>query len=234
MSVRKRPPRYRKDGSLAPPEWQADFTVNGQRVVKQFPTQRQAKAYERQSKAAADMGAFTAPRRDGKTVADAAELYLEWCKGEELGGELRRQTVEYYSHLIRLHIIPRLVEITVKGTVRKVPLGDVKLANLTRPIVEQWRLGLVGTGKRVTAVHTLVQLKRILNSAVRLGLVDYNVALPVKIKQKAPPKKVAGRNFPNSKEALMLMREAKGYLSPILITLLSTDPRLNRVQSQSF
>jgi integrase len=227
MSVRKRPPRYRKDGSLAPPEWQADFTVNGQRVVKQFRTQREAKAYERQSKAAADKGAFTAPRRDGKTVADAAELYLEWCKGEEL----RRQTVEYYSHLIRRHIIPRLVEITVKGKVLKVPLGAVKLANLTRPMVEQWRLGLVGTGKRVTAVHTLLRLKLILDNAVHLGLVDHNVALPVKIKQKAPPKKVAGRDFPNSKEAVTLMRETKGYLRPILVTLLSTGMRQGELRA---
>jgi integrase len=231
MSVRKRPPRYRKDGSLAPSVWQADFALNGKRVVKQFPTQREAKVYERQSKAAADKGAFTAPRRDGKTVADAANLYLERCKAEEQGGELRRQTVEYYGDLIRLHILPRLVEIRAKGKPLKVPLGDVKLGHLTRPIVEQWRLGLVGTGKRVTAVHTLVQLKLILNNAVRLGLVEYNVALPVKIKQKAPSRKVAGRDFPNAKEALMLIQEVEGHLRPIVITLLSTGMRQGELRA---
>jgi integrase len=205
--------------------------VNGARVVKQFATQREAKVYERQSKAAADKAAFTPPRRDGKTVIDAVELYLEWCKAEELGGELRRQTVEYYSRLIHLHIVPRLVETRVKGKLLKVPLGKVKLANLTRSMVEQWRLEMVGTGKRVTAVHALVQLKQILNNAMRLGLVEHNVALPVKIKQKAPPRKLAGRDFPNIKEVLLVMQEAEGYLRPILITLLSTGMRQGELRA---
>src|SRR5262249_28085995 len=112
-----------------------------------------------------------------------------------------------------------------------VPLGTVKLDKLTRPMVEKWRDGLVGTGKRVTAQRTLVLLKCILKNAVRLGLVAYNVALDVEIKQKAPPKKIAGRDFPNTKEALMLMQEVEGYLRPIVITLLSTGMRQGELRA---
>jgi hypothetical protein len=92
VSVRKRKPWKRKDGSLGPARWTADFTVNGERVVKQFLTQREAKLYERQSKVASDKGAFTPPRRDGKTVIDAAELYLEYreaCVPDDAGAGIR-------------------------------------------------------------------------------------------------------------------------------------------------
>jgi integrase len=231
MSVRKRPPRYRKDGSVAPPEWQADFTVNGQRVVKQFPTQREAKAYERRSKDSADKGAFTAPRRDGETVADAGKAYIKWCRGEEIRGVLRKQTVDYYELLILHHINARFIDIKTKKGKVKARLGDVKLSNLLPPMVEQWRDDLVATGKGVTAVHTLIQLKLLLRNAKRLGWVSYNAAGDVVIRLKFPPKPLPGQDFPNNKEALMLMKGAEGYLRPILITLLSTGMRQGELRA---
>lgn len=231
MSVSKRPPRYRKDGSVAPPEWQADFTVNGQRVVKQFPTQREAKIYERRSKDAADKGAFTAPRRDGETVADAGKAYIKWCRGEAIRGVLRKQTVDYYELLILRHINARFIEINTKKGKVKVRLGDVKLSNLLPPIVEQWRDDLVATGKGVTAVHTLIQLKLLLRNAKRLGWVSYNAAGDVVIRLKPPPKPLPGQDFPNDKEALMLVKGAQGYLRPILITLLSTGMRQGELRA---
>lgn len=146
--------------------WCAQVSIDGQRLTKYAPTQRECRAWLKETLAQVDQG-MTA---DGSRVTLAA--YLEhWLTIVE--PSLRPNTWRQYHNITRRHILP--------------DLGDIHLAQL-RPDHLQGLYATkttAGLGARtIQLIHTI--LHRSLGHAVEWGLIGRNPSDAVKTPQ--PPR----------------------------------------------
>ena len=93
---------------------------NGKRKQETFTTKREAERRWIEVSAELRRGSHVS-LTDSLTVAEAGDLWIERAISEEL----ERSTYEEYRRVLRLHIVPLI--------------GSVKLAKLTRAIVEDFR-----------------------------------------------------------------------------------------------
>lgn len=184
MSVRK---RTWTSGGKEKRAWAATVTDrNGKRRQKSFKTQKAAKDWEVQTEQEKKLGIYT-PESETITVKEGGDLWLE--KTEQDG--LAPWTIYHYRRHVKNQINPRL--------------GDMRLTELTVPVIErccdEWRKG----GKHATAKRALICLKLILKEAMRRGLVPQNVARDVRIEGKKKRKPMIGREVPTAEEINILM-----------------------------
>ena len=191
--------RYRNQGK--PNEkfmgWVCDYAdQNGNRHMKLFKLEREAKAYLAKVTPEVRAGTHT-PQRHSITVTAAAELWLDRCETVE---KLVSATITQYRNHVRHHIKPNI--------------GDVKLSDLTAARVEKFKDDLLRVGmSRAMVVKVLTSTKAILNEAMRLGKVAQNVAIGVKpprAKSGDRPKLKIGRDVPTKEEIRDILKAAEG------------------------
>jgi integrase len=123
MSVRK---RILPGGGIA---WQVDYRDSaGVRRARQFPTKREADAFNLRARSELAAGTHT-PDSASITVREASDLWIARCEHDKLeAGTL----LDYRQHL-KLHILPFL--------------SNTKLSRLTVPMVNAFRDQLLDAGR---------------------------------------------------------------------------------------
>ncbi|MEM6900160.1 MAG: tyrosine-type recombinase/integrase [Pseudomonadota bacterium] len=167
--------------------WLVDYKdQNGRRRAKQFPTKKEAEAYGDRARDEIRQGRHTHDR-DSITVAVAADLWIAAGNAEGL----ERSTLKRYRELARLHIVSRF--------------GELKLSQLTKTQVIEWRQELLIEKSRSMASKIIRALSAILNNAMEIGAISQNVASDVKVGR---AKREAARVEPPARADLKKMIEA--------------------------
>jgi integrase len=189
MSIRKH--KWTTNDGKTSSAWLVQYSIaerdargKRKRHVKFFRTLAEAKEFEGKVRIDVKAGVHV-PTSKSPTVAEAGDNWLAYVRGE--GRE--RTTIDSYDLHLRLYIRPRL--------------GDVRLADLTTPVVEAFRDKLLADGlSRPTARKVLGSLKMLLKDAVRRGLAVYNAAAATQITtdKRGKKKLKAGVDFPTVQE----------------------------------
>jgi integrase len=199
--------------------WIADYVdQHRKRHIKTFVSQKTAAAWLIETQGEVARGIHTA-ERGSITVTQAAQLWLE----RGIAEQLEPSTMRNYQTLVRLHIIPTL--------------GNVKLARLSVPLLEDWRTRLLVRLSRSRARKVLWILKAILAEAQKRGRVAQNTALPVKIetRQRDQRKVEIGVDIPAKADIQKLLAGAaarpewRGYRA-LLITAVLTGLRSSELR----
>jgi integrase len=195
--------------------WIVDYVdQDGRRHVKTFPKKKEAVDHAQQIGVDVRAGIHT-PASKSITVAQAADEWITFIKGE--GRE--RSTREQYQQHAR-HINARL--------------GSKKLSSLTVPGINAFRDDLVATMKRPMARKVLTSLKSLLSNAQRVGNVAQNVALSVKIgvnKREAKRKLQVGVDIPTPDEIRLILSKASGPRQrALLMTTVFTGIRASELR----
>src|SRR6516162_2913531 len=199
--------------------WVADyFDQHRKRHLKTFATKKTAQAWLVETQGEVARGVHT-PERQSINVHEAAQL---WLKRGAVEG-LERSTLKSYDTLVRLHIGPSKI-------------GNVKLASLSTPMIEEWRDQLVAKLSRRLARTVLWTLKSILSEAQRRGLVAQNAALPVKVdtRKRELKKLEVGHDIPGKPEIqrLLIACATPVYMRhrPFLVTAIFTGMRASELR----
>lgn len=179
--------------------WLVDYRDQaGKRRSKQFNRKKDAEAWRVGAAWQVSQGVHTVDS-ESITITKAAELWLASCHA----GELEPTTIAAYDQHVRLHIVPLC--------------GNVKLSQLTTPIVEGYRDKLTATLSRPMAIRVLRSLKAIIGEAMRRGRVAQNVALGVKMTRakRSKPKP----DIPSKKTLRGLLDAATASDNPMALSL---------------
>jgi integrase len=210
-TVRK---RTWKTGAETKTAWIADyFDQEGKRHIKTCKTKKEADAFLVQARHEVARGVHT-PENASITVAEAATLWIEKGQLEKL----ERSTLRQYANHVKLHINPQI--------------GNVKLARLSTPAIENFRDELLKRGSRAMARKVLASLKSILGEAQRRGLVAQNAAQPVKVdvKKRDKGKLAIGRDIPSKEEVQTILSKADARWRPLFITAIFTGMRSSELR----
>jgi integrase len=211
-SVRK---RTWKSGGKDKTGWVADyFDQNGKRHQQAFPTKRAADAFLVQARGEIAKGIHT-PSSTSITVGEACERWLRTCEQKERS----RSTLTNYRRIVKHHIVSLI--------------GSEKLAQLTRPKIEDYRDQLLKTSTRYTTDKAIIALKAVLDEALRRGLVAQNVAKPIRGYGGNRRKVGIGIDVPSAEDVRILMdragtthgRSGPCSLRPLLVTAIFTGMR---------
>ncbi len=205
MSIRKRT-RKRAGGALTV-RWIVDLVdANGHRERRQFESRKEADAFENSTKSAMRAGTFRGEAAK-VTVKDAAERFLEHCKGRQERGErmTRRNHATMDGH-IHNYICrdpkrhegkprpPRLKEFDGG-------IGAIKLSQLTARGVSDFRDQLRDAGVSVVTTRKILStLQQLLRFAIERDMVGINVAQGIKVIGRRD--EGARKILPPSKEAM--------------------------------
>jgi integrase len=213
MSVRKREWITRKGEHKT--AWIVDyFDQDGDRHIRTFERKKDADAFHATVGVEVRSGVHTAPAKS-ITVAAAGENWIAFVEGKKR----ERTTVDSYQLHLRLYIKPRL--------------GHLKLAALTRPMVEMFCDELVKDLSRPMARKVLGSLKMLLKDAQRRGQVAQNVAAGAKIElSKRGKRKIkAGTDFPLPQEVTSIVNAAPdGKARALLMVLAFAGPRASEAR----
>lgn len=189
MSVAKRP-WTTNDGETHTAWVVRYYDADGFYRTKTCPTQREAKAWEAQTKV--DLGKGThRPDSTSATIAAVAKLWLARKRAERHEDE----TIEVYERHVRLHILPATIlnpEEIPNGWVGK--LGDLKLSRLTPAMCDAFALLLCETHtkkkgqkdgghlfSRRMIRHVFASFKSILKEGVRRTIIAFSPAQEITI-----------------------------------------------------
>jgi len=186
---------------------------HGRRHNKGFRARKDAKAFLVLTEGEIVRGVHS-PESTSITVAEAAQL---WLKRAELE-QLERSTLKQYRAHVERHIIP--------------PIGAVKLAKLSTPVVQLFRDKLLETRFRALSRKILASLKSIIGEAMRRGLVAQNCAAPVAIdaKKRGEGKLQVGVDVPSKAEIGALLDAAQGRWRPLFVTAVFTGMRASELR----
>jgi integrase len=212
MSIRKR--TWRTPTGELKQAWLVDYRDNsGARRAKQFARKKDAEAWQTEAAWQISQGTHT-PGSQSITVAKASELWLARARREEL----EPTTIASYDQHVRLHIRPLI--------------GDRKLNQLTKPIIEAFRDQLVETRSRAMASRVMRSLSGIVAEAERRGFVAQNVAAGVAVRRAKRDKAVT--SIPTKLEMRGMIGAAAASADPMaeaLITLcIFTGPRASELR----
>jgi integrase len=210
-TVRK---RTWKSGAETKTAWIADyFDQEGKRHIKTCKTKKEADAFLVQARHEVARGVHT-PENASITVAEVATLWIEKGQLENL----ERSTLRQYGNHVKLHINPQI--------------GNVKLARLSTPAIENFRDELLKRGSRAMARKVLASLKSILGEGQRRGLVAQNAAQPVKVdvKKRDKGKLVIGRDIPSKEEVQTILSKADARWRPLFTTAIFTGMRSSELR----
>lgn len=207
MSVRKR--TWTTGTGKARTAWVVDYKdAEGVRRLKTFDRERNAKAWETDTKTELKQGTHVAESASG-TFAEAAERWL--AKGEADG--LERSTLAQRRQHLK-HLLPLL--------------GAERLSRLTPPRLEAVRDRLVRDHSRPLARKVVVSLHSILGEAKRLGLVGTNAADGVSVTVGARHKSRVV--VPAKEDVRALLKAAGGRWRPLLVTAALTGLRASELR----
>ena len=200
MSVRKRTWTVKGEPREA---WIADYVdQDGERHIKTFAKRRDADAFHASVNVEVAKGLHTADRRS-PTIAEAGEL---WIKSGTATG-LERSTLTAYRTHVRLHINPML--------------GNVRLSQLTAPMVRAFEDRL-GTTRSQAMVHrVLVSLGGIVADAMERGLVAQNVVRGRKRRRRTGEQRrtklQVGLDIPSPSEIRAVIPHLRGRWRPLFL-----------------
>jgi integrase len=197
--------------------WLADyFDQNRNRHTKQFTTKRAADAWLLKARGEVRDGVHT-PDSAQITVDEAAALWLQRAAAERL----ERGSQRTYDQLVRLAISPLL--------------GEVRLARLTRPMVEDFRDDLLERFSRARARQALSVLRMVLDHVQHRGLLAQNVARGVRIapRSRLQEQLIVGRSIPTPEEVCRLLAAADGWLRVMVTTAAFTGMRQGELRGLS-
>ena len=210
MAVRKR--QWRTDAGECREAWIVDYTDQaGDRHIETFARKKDANAYHAKVGVDVRAGIHTAPSKS-ITVKQAAE---DWISATALEQREASTLAQYRQHAA--HINARI--------------GNVKLANLTAPGINNFRDDLLKSMSRAMAHKVLSSLKALLRHAQARGNVAQNVALAVKIKANSRDKKrlEIGIDIPTTDEIKAIIAAA-GRLRPLLLTAIFAGLRSSELR----
>jgi integrase len=208
MSVRKRTWTTVKDERKE--AWIVDYVdQKGERHIRTFATQKDAKAWHATATIEVDRGIHTASSRSA-TVAKAGELWLETAEKNKL----ERATIDHYRQHLNLHILPQL--------------GRLKLSELSVPVVRQFEDRVakhVRRGRPISSgsVRKIVtSLSGILADAQERGLVAHNVVRELRRSRRNGGKERGrklkiGEDIPTPDEIKAILAAANGRWRPFLL-----------------
>lgn len=205
-SVRK---RTWQSGGQQRTAWVVDyFDQHGKRRLKTCGTKKQATDFLTTCSYEVRQGTHT-PASQSITVAEAVDLWLEHGEAEDL----EAGTLRTYRVVAEHHVLPII--------------GRMKLAQLSRPVIEQYRddllTGAVPDGQkrsRVMARKALGAVKAALKEAQRRGKVAQNVASDVTIKRNRGEKRKLelGVDVPDQAEVKAILETASARWRPLILT----------------
>jgi integrase len=192
-TIRKRAWTTRK--GEAKTAWTANYPdQTGKWHLKTFTTKKAADRWLTSAKKEVFDGTHT-PDSATATVADAAELWLQRCRTNNL----ERGTLRAYDQLVRLGILPLI--------------GEERVSRLSRGRVEQFRDQLLDRFAYLRARRVMVALRAILGHAQACALVAQNVAAEVRVtpRRRLQQKLIGGRTIPTRAEVSRLIETATGW-----------------------
>jgi integrase len=220
--------------------WVVRYYHQSKYRLKTFKRERDAKAWEAQTKVDQKNGLHR-PERTSITVRQAGALWLKTCEAEKLEPEAIRS---YEIHL-RLHVYPAIAPTDVP-TGWNGQFGDLRLSKLTTPVCEDFKQLVLETKKRTcrgeftektisrrTAGHIVTSFKTMLNDAQRRGLINYNPALPIRIKDKKREKAPIriGDQIPDRVDVFRIVNAATDMWRVLIKTDSSTGLRSSEIRS---
>ncbi|MGO4722978.1 MULTISPECIES: site-specific integrase [unclassified Inquilinus] len=203
--------------------WACDWTDgSGSRQRKQFPTSREANAFRIDLEGKIASGTYR-PEASKVTVQFAAEAFLKHCLGRwERHERMTWKTFDTYEGQILNYVCPDPSRHADKKRPKKLKafsagIGDIKLAQLTPPVIGEFRDRLRSAGVSVVTTRRILStLHGVLAFAIGKGWVATNAAHGVKVI--APKGKGAKKVVPPSKDALRLILGEAGEDLRIKIT----------------
>jgi integrase len=200
MSVRKRTWNVNGERREA---WIADYVdQGGERHIKTFAKRADATAFHASVNVEVAQGRHTADRRS-PTIAGAGEF---WLKSAKAAG-LERTSLNAYRQHLNLHINPIL--------------GNVRLAQLTSPMVRAFEDRLAATRSPAMVRQVLVSLGSLVADAMERGLVAQNVVRGRKQRRRAGEhrrrKLEVGVDIPTPAEIRALIPHLQGRWRPLFL-----------------
>jgi integrase len=185
----------------------------GRRHNKTFTNKKAADAWRLRTEVEVRDGLHT-PETSSITIAKAAENWLE--RARRLG--LERSTQQAYEMIARRVIVPFL--------------GEIRLAQLTRPRVIQFRDELLDQFSYGRTRVVLGKLYSILENAMDRGEVAHNVAHNVQPDPRTRSKEdvEVGRTIPSREEMQRLLDTATGWFRVMLLTAVLTGMRQSELR----
>lgn len=211
-SIRK---RTWTSGGKPKTAWIADYLdQGGKRHLKTFESKKAADSWLTATRHEVSRGVHTAEHRS-LTVTESGSLWIERCTADDL----ERSTVIKYRNHLDLHIAPS-------------PIGGVRLASLTAPMVEEFRDNALKTLSLPMAKRVLASLKAIIWEAQRRGLVAQNVAVSVRVRarRREVERLVIGRDVPTKREITALLAAADSRWRPLLLVSAFTGIRASELR----
>ena len=186
------------------------------RRFKNFATKAAAKEWSVSALFEVKQGVHT-PASISKTVFEAWGLWVEDCEANKLERGTIRQRRQHLAHHVKAFI------------------GDVKLADLTMPLVYDFDSKLRDAGRSLAMRRKVItNLKTVLTFAQGRGLVAQNVARGVKIKnddrESAEGPLRAGVDFPTMAELNSLIENSPPRWRPFMVVAIFTGMRLSELR----
>lgn len=191
--------------------WVARLTITDEATGR---TNRVARTGRTQTEALDKIAEVRKRAEAGAPVSDSKMLVSDyakrWAETTLLASGLKQKSIDTYGGLARTHVIG--------GSLGPMPLASLKPAH-----VERWLLGLHKAGKAGDTVRLcLTALRKILDAAVRDGLVARNAAATVK-RPAAPHKEAV---WLSDSEVAAVLKAAEGsQFHPVFVLIASTGLR---------
>ena len=217
MSVRKR--KWTTRSGEDREAWIVDYTdQQGERHIETFATKKEAKVKHAEVTVDVKEGVHVAPSKS-VTVSEAADL---WLAGNEFRIE-RATHVDYKGHVTRF-IVPKL--------------GNIKLSDLTRPMVRAFEDKLRKTCSDSMVRKMLTTFGTLVADAQERGLVARNVVQDLTRSRKGKkthdrrkkPKLKVGVDIPTPEEVAAIIAKAKPRWRPIFVVAAFTGLRASELR----
>jgi integrase len=220
MSVRKR--SWKTRAGDVKESWIVDYVdQRGGRHIKTFARKKDADAYHNRVGVDVKAGIHTADSQS-VTIAEAGRRWIE--TGEAAG--LERATLEQYRRHLSCHITP--------------VIGEVRLAQLTVPLVREFEDRLRVDRSPVMVRKILVSLGSILTDAQERGLVAQNVVRSLRARRQRGKDRHAdkrqkgklkvGVDIPTRDEMRAIVGQLSGHWRPLLLTAIFTGLRASELR----
>jgi integrase len=220
MSVRRR--NWQTRTGEVKKAWIVDYAdQHGGRHIKTFARKRDADAYHARVAVGVAAGLHTADSRS-ITIAEAGRL---WIRSGE-AAKLERTTLDQYRQHLDHHIVPEI--------------GEVKLAQLTAPMVREFEDRLRADRSPAMVRKALGSLGAILADAQERGLVAQNVVRSLRARRRRGKEQHADRrqkgrlkigvDIPAPDEVRAIIAQLNGRWRPMLLTATFTGLRASELR----
>lgn len=213
-------------GGVTKSSWVVDYRDGeGQRRLKTFDKQKDAKAWASKTDVSIDQGTHV-PDRVTVTVATAGESWLATCRANGL----ERATIDSYRSHLRYHLIPLI--------------GQTLLSKITVPFVRGFEDRLRAGGRSPEMVKRVVgSLGAIIANAQELGWAAHNPVRDMRSRrngkerrqeQRHKRKLEIGRDIPTTAEIKAFLGVLEGRWRPFFMTAAFCGLRASELRGLSW